>query len=383
MRTLDISIIASLALGWIGTAVAAEELCGNEVMTVACSADPTADGCLERLHACGRDEVILATFRAELKGLKPSQRYFVALAYYARATETASKGIHCAAIASARDSLDSYLYAVQDRYRTLGTYGSEEEMKATYHAARLREQLKGEPECLESGHTVTSLRRYVRQTAAQRIQDLFFGIPGDDGLDQMLASVWSTLQGAMGEFVTRAAETEALVQKTRAKLETARDAMLGPGGTLEHLGTLAGVTVDSAGQVHWNQTKLEETRLWVQSTIAAPIAVEAAKFKVATDNMTPEEFGRARDEVSRAARGALGHMTWGTNHLIVSYTTAPSGFTRARTAVFGGTGAVTVPANTLYSIHNLWHQYGKRPGSSICAAPTGTPWFCKDVPATN
>ena len=32
MRTLDISIIASLALGWIGTAVAAEELCGNEVM---------------------------------------------------------------------------------------------------------------------------------------------------------------------------------------------------------------------------------------------------------------------------------------------------------------------------------------------------------------
>lgn len=164
------SLLAAL-VGMLGMPVAS-----RAQGQAACQAgtDAAEQACFASWAAEGRYQEIVDDIMSRKIDLKPHQRYFLGIAYFALAGRTGASSLRCAFLGQAKSHLENFLEGRQKEYASTQGFGSAEEMKYTYVAARVLESARGTSGCDESADSLGALERHGKRYLSGAVEGLFF-----------------------------------------------------------------------------------------------------------------------------------------------------------------------------------------------------------------
>jgi hypothetical protein len=177
--------------------------------------------CYEDLSAHGRYQDVVDAIETQPIGLTPQEKYFLGAAYFGLSNRTAAQALKCVYSMRSKDFLDAFLTERQSMYRAQHSFGTSDDMKYVYQATKTLGTLKGVTGCEESSHTVSSLERYGRKYAAERIRGLFYQ-GSHDALGDAFHTKIEQMNNTTKEIVAIASQVETRFGLTVTEIDSGR-----------------------------------------------------------------------------------------------------------------------------------------------------------------
>ncbi|WP_257450575.1 hypothetical protein [Archangium lipolyticum] len=178
--------------------------------------------CYETLAAHGDYQGIIDRISLNVIGYEPIEKYFLGRAHFGLSNRTAAHSLRCFHTLRAKDLLEAFLTERNHKFETQQTFGTSDEMRYVYHATKTMDALKSITGCEESSHTATSLERYARRYAIERIQGLVYNTETDGALGPLFREKMGSFQQMMQSLVTTASQVETRYRAASIELDAGR-----------------------------------------------------------------------------------------------------------------------------------------------------------------
>jgi hypothetical protein len=311
--------------------------------------------------------------------LRPEEKFYLGMAYFGLFGQTRSKALQCEYRENTQDLLRLFLLDQRSKYKTIGTYGSDQEIRQVYAATRSMQELEKIDGCLESGLTIPALRLETQKFVSETLDRILMQSPPQDNLlspeERQVyrkgQDVWDTVQRLTQLFVGKASNIESEIAKKFVEYDAAHynieqiKSDLSAFGQVKVINGNLSLEALANDGINKAESNVAAWRQQVDSSNATTPG-HKQKFQKALQGMTPETYDSKRFQIIEEAKAMKTKLSWAESQVSTLMLDEQSPIHQVTNEASGNASAA------LNAMKAKWLEYGK----VDIKCKTESIWYC-------